>query len=102
MSIFGFILMGSVVLFMYSPSCVLYSAWSSVKSVHVGLSALGNEIVCVCPCILFVYRHDCMFAFAEILSMCVDVVWCLWGMSDVYILNSVCDRTLLCGTIHPF
>ena len=34
-SIFGFIFLGSVVLFIYNSSCMLYSAGSGVKNVHL-------------------------------------------------------------------
>ena len=37
-SIFGMMFMGSVMLYIYSSSCVLYSAGSGVKRVHVVLS----------------------------------------------------------------
>ena len=39
-SIFGLMFMGSVMLFICSSSCVLYSAGSGVKRVHVVLSGL--------------------------------------------------------------
>ena len=39
-SILGFIFMDSMVLFICSASCVLYSAGSCVKRVHVVLSGL--------------------------------------------------------------
>ena len=45
-----------------------------------------------------------MFSFAMFMSLCVDVVcvgrklyWCV-GLSDAFMLNSVGDRTPLCGT----
>ena len=40
-SIFGLMFLGSVMLFICSSSCVLYSAGSGVKRVHVVLSGLG-------------------------------------------------------------
>ena len=41
-SIFGCVVMGSVVLSIWSPSCVLYSAGSEVSSVHVVLPVLRS------------------------------------------------------------
>ena len=43
-SIFGLMLMGSVMLSICSSSCVLYSAGSGVKRVHVVLSGLGMRL----------------------------------------------------------
>ena len=68
-SIFGLIFMGSVMLSICSSSCVLYSAGSGVKRVHVVLSGLRMRLfvhVCI-SC-----RYDRMFAFA--MSLCVDVM----------------------------
>ena len=42
-SIFGCVVMGSVVLSIRSPSCVLYSAGSGVSSVQVVLSVLRSR-----------------------------------------------------------
>ena len=39
-SIFGLVFMGSVMLYICSSSCVLYSSGSGVKRVHVVLSGL--------------------------------------------------------------
>ena len=44
-SILGLKFMGSVMLYMCSSSCVLYSAGSDVKRVH--------EVVCLGPCMYF-------------------------------------------------
>ena len=55
----------------YSSSCVLYSAGSGVKRVHVVFSGLGL-FVCVHVCIS--YRYDWVFAFAMFMSLCVDVM----------------------------
>ena len=46
--------MGSVMLSIYSSSCVLYSAGSVVKRVHVVLSGLRMRlVVCPSPCMYF-------------------------------------------------
>ena len=53
-----------------SSSCVLYSAGSSVKRVHVLLSGLRMRFVHLCiSC-----RYDWMFAFAMFMLLCVDVM----------------------------
>ena len=70
-SIFGLMFMGSVMLSICS--CVLYSAGSGVKRVHVVLSGLRMR--------LFVRVHVCiscryywMFSLAMFMSLCVDVM----------------------------
>ena len=61
--IFGLIFMGSM-LSIYSSSCVLYSAGSGVKRVHVVLSGLRMRLfVRVHVCISC--RYDWMFAFTN-------------------------------------
>ena len=78
-SIFGFMFMGSVMLSIFSSSCVLYSAGSGVKRVHVVLYAVRMRlfvrvhvsISCI-SCISC--RHDWMFALAMFMSLCVDVM----------------------------
>ena len=72
-SIFGFMFMGSVMLSICSSSCVLYSAGSGVKRVHVVLSGLRMRLfVRVYVCILC--RYDWMFALAMFMSLCVEVM----------------------------
>ena len=51
-------------------SCVLYSAWSGVSSVHVVLSVLRS-------------REGCMLAFAMFMSMCSAVI----VMSSAYVVS---------------
>ena len=51
-SIFGLMFMGNVVLYICSTSCVLYSAGSGVKRVHVFVW-VENEVICLCPCMYF-------------------------------------------------
>ena len=46
-SIFGCVVMGSVVLSIWSPSCVLYSAGSGVSSVKFVLSVLRSRSLSV-------------------------------------------------------
>ena len=57
--IFGLIFMGSAMLSICSSSCVLYSAGSCVKRVHVVLSGFRMR--------LFVRVHVCI--------PCTDVTW---------------------------
>ena len=72
-SIFGLMFMGSVMLSIYSSSCVLYSSGSDVKRVHVVLSGLRMRLfVRVHVCILC--RYDWMFALAMFMSLYVDVM----------------------------
>ena len=62
--------MGSVMLSICSSSCVLYSAGSGVKRVHVVLSGLLRmRLFCVHVCISC--RYDWMFAFAIFMLLCV-------------------------------
>ena len=73
LSIFGLMFMGSVMLSICSSSCMLYSAGSGVKRVHVVLSGLRMRLfVRVHVCISC--RYDWMFALAMFMSLCVDVV----------------------------
>ena len=56
-----------------SSSCMLYSAGSGVKRVHVVLSGLRMRLfVRVHGCISC--RYDWMFAFVMFMSLCVDVM----------------------------
>ena len=72
-SIFGLMFMGSVMLSICWSSCVLYSAGSGVKRVHVVLSGLRMRLfVRVHVCISC--RYDWMFALAMFMSLCVDVM----------------------------
>ena len=72
-SIYGLMFMGSVMLSICSSSCVLYSAGSGVKRVHVVLSGLRMRLfVRVHVCISC--RFDWMFALAMFMSLCVDVM----------------------------
>ena len=72
-SILGSMFMGSVVLSICSASCVLYSAGSRVKRVHVFLSRLRMRLfVCVHVCISCMY--DWMFDCAMFMSVCVNVM----------------------------
>ena len=72
-SIFGLMFMGSVMLSICSSSCVLYSAGSGVKRVHVVMFVLRMRLfVCVHVCISC--RYDWMFAFAMFTSLSVDVM----------------------------
>ena len=70
-------------------SCVLYSAGSGVKIVHVGLSGLRMRLfACVHVCISF--RCDWTFVFSMFMLLCVDgllLVPVVLGVSDVYMLK---------------
>ena len=71
-STFGLMFVGSV-MFICSSSCVLYSAGSGVKRVHVVLSGLRMRLfVRVHVCISC--RYEWMFALAMFMSLCVDVM----------------------------
>ena len=90
--------MCSVVLSICRFSFVLYSAVSTVNSVHVVLSGLSMRLLYfnVCNC----YRHDCMYVLAAFLLVCEDVMVMSYtydvscsgaggcGMPDVYMLKS--------------
>ena len=57
-SIFGLMFMGSVMLSICSSSCVLYSAGSGVKRVHVVLSVVLRMILFVRVHVSISYRYD--------------------------------------------
>ena len=65
-SLFGCVVMGSIVLSISSPSCVLYSAGSGVSSVHVALSVLRSRLLsfvhlsmsCRYRCMLYVVMRQ--------------------------------------------
>ena len=72
-STFGLMFMGTVILSICKASCVLYSAGSGVKRVHVVLSGLRMRLfVCVHVCISC--RCDRRFEFAMFVWLCVDVM----------------------------
>ena len=72
-SILGLKFMWIVMLYMCSSSCVLYSAGSDVKRVHVVLSGLRMRLfVWVHVCISC--RCDWMFDLAMFMSLCVNVM----------------------------
>ena len=72
-SIFGLMFMGSVMLSICNSSCVLFSAVSGVKRVHVVLSGLRMRLfIRVHVCISC--RYDWMFEFAMFMSLCVDIM----------------------------
>ena len=73
-SVFGLIFMGSEMLSICCSSCVLYSAGSTVKRVHVVLSGLRIRLF-ICVNVYISCRYDWMFAFAKFMSLwCVDVM----------------------------
>ena len=67
-SIFGFIFIGSMVLFICSASCVLYSVGSGVKRVHAVLSGLRMRLfmsmyvfpVCIIEYLLLLCFYRCV------------------------------------------
>ena len=64
------------------PSYVLYSTGAGVKRVHAVLSGLRMRLfVCVNVCISC--RYYLIFAFAMVMSLCVDVM----VMSSAYVLS---------------
>ena len=72
-SILGLMLMGSVMLSICSSSCVLYSAGSGLKRVHVVLSGLMMRLfgwIHVCS----LCRYACMFSLL-CLCRCVLMLW---------------------------
>ena len=72
-SIFGLMFMGCVMLSICNSSCVLYSAGSGVKRVHVVVSGLRMRLF-VRIHVGISCRYDWMFAFAMVMSLCVDVM----------------------------
>ena len=108
-SILGCVFMSSVLLLICRFSFVLYSAGSGVKRVHVVFSVLRMRLfACVHTWMLFKYGCRCVFAVCKFLCV-VEMVMssayvmscvCLGGggMSEVYMLKNVCERTPPCGT----
>ena len=65
--------MGSVILSICNSSCVLYSARSGVKRVHVVLYGLQRRLfVRVHVCISG--RYDWVFALDMFMSLCSDIM----------------------------
>ena len=109
-SILGCLTVGSVVLFILSDSVVLYCAGSGVKSVVVVLFAFSlswlfvvHSCICsrygwTCSCAVsgFVCVESMVMSSAYVMS--VMLLFCGVGMSAVYMLKSVGDRTPPCGT----
>ena len=108
-SILGFLTVGIGLLSMCSLTSLLYSAGSGVKSVAVDLSGFRRRwFFLVQSCMSL--RYGCMRLSIVAMFLCDDSVFmssayvssCTCGggvgMSDVYMLKSVGDRTLPCGT----
>ena len=66
---FGCVAMRSAVLFIFRSRLLLYSAGSGVNRVQV-VVWIYCEIVLFCP----LCRYGCMYFFAALVLVCVDVV----------------------------
>ena len=72
-SIFRLMFMGSVMLSICSSSCVLYSAGSGVKRVHVVLSGLRMSCLSECMYVFHVGMIGCLLLLC--LCPCVFMLW---------------------------
>ena len=70
---FGFIAMGSTVLFILRSSLLLYSAGSGMNRVQVGLSGLIVRLCCFVQVKTFC-RYGCMYFLAILVLVFVDVM----------------------------
>ena len=70
---FGCVGMRSVVLFIFRSRLLLYSAGSGVKRVQVVLSGFSVRLFCFVQA-KTVCRYGCMYFFAALVLMCVDVM----------------------------
>ena len=70
---FGFVIMGRVVLFILRSRLLLYSAGSGVNRVQVVLSGFSVRLLCFVQTKSFC-RYGCMYFFAALVLMCVDMM----------------------------
>ena len=83
---FGLMFMESVMLSICNSSCVLYSAGSGVKRVHVFY--LGLERGCVSMyigCLLLLCLCRCVLMFGDGVYVCREFYWCMWCVRCVYV-----------------
>ena len=99
--------MPSAVLFMFRSRLLLYYVGSGVNRVQVVLSGFSVRLFCFVQA-KTVCRYCCMYLLSALVLVCVYVMSSAWamtwtgalggGMSAVYMLNSVGERTPPCGT----
>ena len=98
---FECVAMRSAVLFIFRSRLLLYSAGSGVNRVQVVLSECSVRWFCFVQT-KTLCRYGCMYLFAAFVLVCVDVMVMssslCGGMSAVYMLKSVGERTPPCGT----
>ena len=83
--------MGSVVLFICSRCCVLYSAGSGAKGVNVIWSGLRRRLfVCIHVCMSC--RYVFIFVFQMFMSLDLDVM----AMSSAYVVSLLVLLVLEC------
>ena len=70
---FGCFAMRSAVLFIFRSRWLLYSAGSAVDRVQYVLSGFSVRLFCFVQAI-FLCRYDCMYFFAALVLVCVDVI----------------------------
>ena len=68
---FGYVAMGSAVLFILRSRLLLYSAGSGVNRVHVDLSGFSVSLFCPGRTLC---RYGCMYFFAALVLVCVYVM----------------------------
>ena len=70
---FGYVAMGSAVLFILRSRLILYSAGSGANRVQVGLSGFSVRLFCFVQA-KTVCRYGCMYFLAALVLGCVDVM----------------------------
>ena len=74
LKIFVCVAMSSAVLFILRSILLVYSAGSGVNRVQIDLSGFSVRLLCFVRAIFFVCRYGCMYLFATLVLVCVDVV----------------------------
>ena len=79
---FGYVVMGSAVLFILRSRLLLYSAGSGVNRVQVVLSGFSVTLFCFVQANTLC-MYGCMYFLAVLIIVCVDVM----VMSSAYAMN---------------
>ena len=70
---FGYVVMGSEVLFILRSRLLLYYAGSGVSGVQVVLSGFSMRLFCFIQ-EKTLYKYGCMYFLATLVLVCVDVI----------------------------
>ena len=82
---FGCVVMGSAVLFNFRSRLLVYSVGSGVNKVKVALSVFSVTLLCFVQAKNFICRYGCMYFFATLVLVCVDVTYLcyLWLFGSI-------------------